>query len=116
MWEKRVLPQFQGSNEQAKQQAFVRMQGWIPSTVGPNLGKLTNYRRSKSAFAKLKIDGNIQGFFVHEDFAQYYKAFVTQDKETAKLIQAGNYAESFWRFFNFGDRPVQFNILGYSES
>lgn len=45
MWEERVLPQFQSSDEQAKQQAFVRMQDWIPSTVGSNIGKLTSLLR-----------------------------------------------------------------------
>ena len=86
-----------------------------PEHIRSQLEAQNRYLRSKSGFAELKIDGCIQDFFIHEDFSQYYKAFVTQDKETAKLIQAGSYAESFWRFYNFESRPVQFNILGYSD-
>jgi len=85
------------------------------------------YIRSKSVFSKLRIDtGNseyLTGDF-SKDLAQYFTAFKRQDKETAKLIQAGSYIHSFYGFLQKkgqkhqilpDDADVVFNVVGYSD-
>jgi hypothetical protein len=85
------------------------------------------YIRSKSVFSNLRIDtGNseyLRGEF-SKDLAQYFTAFKRQDKETAKLIQAGSYIHSFYGFLQKqqqkykilpDDADVVFNVVGYSD-
>jgi hypothetical protein len=81
------------------------------------------YLRSKSVFAKLRIDtGNNDdlGLSLPPDLRRYFTAFKRQDKESAKLIQAGSYAGSFYQFLReidiLNDRTsVVFNVVGYSD-
>lgn len=82
-----------------------------------------NYLRSKSVFAKLRIDTGANDnldFAVSENLTRYFTAFKREDKESAKLIQAGSYAESFYRFLREtailkDDTAVVFNVVGYSD-
>ena len=101
-----------------------------------------NYLRSKSVFAGLSIDTRpadiwtggrkttegcpersrrvvTTGMPFSEGLARYFKAFLRKDKESAKLIQAGSYAYSFYRFLKeqqlIDERPLKFNVVGYSD-
>ncbi|MGK7956055.1 MAG: hypothetical protein AB4063_12520 [Crocosphaera sp.] len=80
--------------------------------------------RSKSVFSKLRIDtGNTEDFdfAFSPDLKRYFTAFKRKDKETTKLIQAGSYAESFYKFLReetqiiTDEKSVLFNIVGYSD-
>jgi len=81
------------------------------------------YLRSKSVFSKLRIDTgatNELSFAFAEDLRRYFTAFKRKDKESAKLIQAGSYANSFYRFMREIDilnheASVVFNVVGYSD-
>ncbi|MEG5056445.1 ATP-binding protein [Microcoleus sp. A2-C5] len=79
-----------------------------------------NYLRSKSVFSKLRID--TESFDVHfsEGLKSYFTAFKYDNKESAKLIQAGGYAYSFYGFLRktgilADDSPLIFNAVGYSD-
>jgi hypothetical protein len=81
------------------------------------------YLGSKSVFSKLRIDtGNNDDFGLtfSQDLTRYFTAFKRQDKESAKLIQAGSYANSFYRFLReinilSDSASVVFNVVGYSD-
>ncbi|MGE5655846.1 MAG: helicase C-terminal domain-containing protein [Actinomycetota bacterium] len=82
-----------------------------------------SYLRSKSIFSKLRIDtGNtnhLSSLFSGE-LKRYLTAFKREDKESVKLIQAGSYAYSFYRFLREidllkADTSVVFNVVGYSD-
>lgn len=79
-----------------------------------------NYVRTKSVFAELSIDAGPLSLPLPEDMARYFKAFVRQDKESMKLIQAGSYAFSFYHFLQTrrllpDDLPIIINAVGYSD-
>jgi hypothetical protein len=79
-----------------------------------------SYLKSKSVFANLGLDSQNNQFLFSESLSQYYKAFVRKDKETIKMIQAGSYAFSFWKWLNeqklIDEKDdVTFNIMGYSD-
>ncbi|OKH36591.1 helicase [[Phormidium ambiguum] IAM M-71] len=82
-----------------------------------------NYLRSKSVFSKLRIDtGNKDdlGFDFSPHLTRYLTAFKREDKESAKLIQAASYTESFYRFLQESgilkdENSVVFNVVGYSD-
>ncbi len=92
-------------------------------TIRGLLASEIKYLRSKSFFANLRIDtGASQNldFNFSEGLARYLTAFNRQDKESAKLIQAGSYAYSFYRFLReMGKIPeeaqVIFNAVGYTD-
>lgn len=80
--------------------------------------------RSKSVFSNLRIDtGDTQDFGLEfsPDLKQYLTAFKRKDKETAKLIQAGAYAYSFYNFLQketdlLDDyKSLLLNVVGYSD-
>ncbi|NET46164.1 MAG: helicase [Okeania sp. SIO2B3] len=80
--------------------------------------------RSKSVFSKLRIDtGDTQDFGLEfsPDLKRYFTAFKRKDKETAKLIQAGAYAYSFYNFLQKetdildNSKSLLFNVVGYSD-
>ncbi len=81
------------------------------------------YLRSKSVFSKLRLDtGNTPGLDLDlsKDLRQYLTAFKRRDKESTKLIQAGSYAHSFYRFLQEYNLLPQssslvFNVVGYSD-
>ena len=79
-----------------------------------------NYLRSKSVFSKLRIDTDSCDVQFSEGLKSYFTAFKYDDKESAKLIQAGGYAYSFYEFLRktgilVDDSPVIFNAVGYSD-
>ncbi len=82
-----------------------------------------SYLKSKSVFAKLRIDTGANdelSFDFSENLTRYFTAFKREDKESAKLIQAGSYADSFYRFLREtdilkDDSKVVFNVVGYSD-
>ncbi|MEP6500117.1 helicase-related protein [Microcoleus vaginatus] len=79
-----------------------------------------NYLRSKSVFSKLRIDTESCDVHFSEGLKSYFTAFKYEDKESAKLIQAGGYAYSFYEFLRktgilADDSPVIFNAVGYSD-
>ncbi|MBD2181202.1 helicase C-terminal domain-containing protein [Aerosakkonema funiforme] len=82
-----------------------------------------SYLRSKSVFSKLRIDTGATdklGFDFGENLTRYFTAFKREDKESAKLIQAGSYARSFYEFLCQTDIlnervSVVFNVVGYSD-
>ncbi len=57
-----------------------------------------NYLRSKSVFSKLRIDTESLGLDFSPGLKEYFTAFKSKDKESAKLIQAGSYIYSFCQF------------------
>lgn len=79
---------------------------------------------SKSFFSKLRIDtgkGEDFGFNFSGELKNYFTAFKRGDKETTKLIQAGSYAYSFYRFLQqeteiiTDGKNLVFNVVGYSD-
>jgi hypothetical protein len=97
-----------------------------PKVLRQLLSREIGYLRSKSQFANLSLDtqlgeilseGNASLF--SQGLQRFYKAFIRQDKESAKLIQAAGYAYSFYSFLKkigkFDEYPIKFNIVGYSD-
>ncbi|MEG5044982.1 helicase-related protein [Microcoleus sp. B4-C1] len=79
-----------------------------------------SYLRSKSVFSNLRIDTSTLGIDFSEGLNRYFTAFKYKDKESAKLIQAGSYAHSFYGFLQTtGMIPdgaeVLLNVVGYSD-
>lgn len=79
-----------------------------------------NYLRSKSVFSQLRIDTESCEVEFSEGLKGYFTAFKYDDKESAKLIQAGGYAYSFYEFLRetgilADDSPLIFNAVGYSD-
>jgi antitoxin component of MazEF toxin-antitoxin module len=79
---------------------------------------------AKSFFSQLRIDtgkGEDFGWSFSEDLKKYLLAFKREDKETAKLIQAGSYARSFYQFLLqetgiiTANNKLVFNVVGYSD-
>ncbi|MCL1464726.1 helicase-related protein [Argonema galeatum] len=87
------------------------------------LGREIGYLRSKSVFSKLRIDTGATddfSFAFAADLTRYFTAFKRKDKESAKLIQAGSYAHSFYRFLREtgilnDEASLVFNVVGYSD-
>ncbi len=78
------------------------------------------YLRSKSVFSQLSIDTEDLDFKFSPDLVRYFTAFKTKDKESAKLIQAGSYAYSFYQFLLSAKilqatDPLTLNVFGYSD-
>lgn len=78
------------------------------------------YLRSKSVFSQLSIDTGDLDFKFSPDLVRYFTAFKTKDKESAKLIQAGSYAYSFYQFLRSAEiiqatDPLTLNVFGYSD-
>jgi hypothetical protein len=79
-----------------------------------------NYLRSKSIFSKIRIDTESLDFNIAGDLKNYFSAFKYNDKESAKLIQAGGYAYSFYNFLHHtglitDDTSLVLNAIGYSD-
>jgi hypothetical protein len=79
-----------------------------------------SYLRSKSVFSNLRMDTSTLGVDFSEDLKGYFTAFKYKDKESAKLIQAGSYAHSFYGFLQqtgiLGqDTEVLLNVVGYAD-
>ncbi|CBN55086.1 MULTISPECIES: ATP-binding protein [Kamptonema] len=79
-----------------------------------------SYLRSKSVFSNLRIDTSTLGIDFSEDLKRYFTAFKYKDKESAKLIQAGSYAHSFYKFLQEkgiipDNADVLFNVVGNSD-
>ncbi len=79
-----------------------------------------NYLRSKSVFSKLRIDTDSCDVHFSEGLKSYFTAFKYDDKESAKLIQAGGYAYSFYKFLRetgilADDSTLICNAVGYSD-
>ncbi|MEA5594812.1 ATP-binding protein [Rivularia sp. UHCC 0363] len=78
-----------------------------------------SYLRSKSVFSQLRIDTQSLGFEFNDDLKSYFTAFKYKDKESAKLIQAGGYAYSFYNFLKdnniINHESITFNAVGYSD-
>ncbi|GHO59282.1 helicase-related protein [Ktedonobacter robiniae] len=81
-----------------------------------------SYMRSKSVFANLSIDtaSGSPDFTFSKGLNTYFTAFKHDDKESAKLIQAGSYAFDFYMFLKerqlFTDTSnITFNIVGYTD-
>jgi hypothetical protein len=81
-----------------------------------------SYLRSKSVFANLSIDtaSGSPNLAFSKDLDTYLTAFKHEDKESAKLIQAGSYAYDFYTVLKergvFADQaPITFHIIGYTD-
>ncbi len=81
-----------------------------------------SYIRAKSVFANLSIDTakGAPGFTFSKGLDTYFTAFTHDDKESAKLIQAGSYAYDFYTALKerrlFSDTTdITFNIIGYTD-
>ena len=90
------------------------------------LSREISYLRSKSQFANLSLDTQVgetlsegNAALFSQGLERFYKAFIRQDKESAKLIQAASYAYSFYTFLKkvgkLDVHPALFNIVGYSD-
>ncbi|MDJ0508142.1 MAG: helicase-related protein [Crocosphaera sp.] len=78
------------------------------------------YLRKKSVFANLGMDSKTPTINLSENLKYHYKAFVTKDKESMKMIQAGSYAYSFYNFLRSKklleeQESIDFKIIGYSD-
>jgi hypothetical protein len=81
-----------------------------------------SYMRSKSVFTNLSIDTDkgSPGFSFSKGLDTYFTAFKHDDKESAKLIQAGSYAFDLYTLLKerhlFADTTdITFNIIGYTD-
>ncbi len=81
-----------------------------------------SYIRSKSVFANLSIDtaSGSPGFNFVKGLDTYFTAFKHDDKESAKLIQAGSYAFDLYTLLKekqlfSASTPITFNIIGYTD-
>ena len=79
-----------------------------------------SYLRAKSVFSNLRMDTSTLGVDFSEDLKRYFTAFKYKDKESAKLIQAGSYAHSFYGFVQqtgiiSSNAEVLFNVVGYGD-
>ncbi|WP_353929368.1 helicase [Okeanomitos corallinicola TIOX110] len=79
-----------------------------------------NYLRSKSVFSKLRIDTESLGLDISPGLKEYFTAFKSKDKESAKLIQAGSYIYSFCQFLEANNiipnkLKLVCNAVGYSD-
>lgn len=79
-----------------------------------------NYLRSKSVFSKLRIDTESLGLDFSPGLKEYFTAFKSKDKESAKLIQAGSYIYSFCQFLQANSlipdvSKLVCNAVGYSD-
>lgn len=79
-----------------------------------------NYLRSKSVFSKLRIDTESLGLDFSPGLKEYFTAFKSKDKESAKLIQAGSYIYSFFQFLQENTilphiSKLVCNAVGYSD-
>jgi hypothetical protein len=79
-----------------------------------------SYLKSKSVFSNLGLDTKTAELNLSKDLKTYFKAFKRQDKETAKLIQAGSYVYSFYEFLRSHHllpekSSIIFNLVGYSD-
>lgn len=79
-----------------------------------------NYLRSKSVFSKLRIDTESVGLDFSPSLKEYFTAFKSKDKESAKLIQAGSYIYSFCQFLQENNfipdiSRLVCNAVGYSD-
>ncbi|MDJ1174605.1 helicase-related protein [Roseofilum capinflatum] len=91
--------------------------------IKSKLIKEINYLRSKSVFSKLRIDTGENpdlDFLFSPGLKDYFTAFKSKDKESAKLIQAAGYAYSFYQFAEkTGIIPkkakVILSAIGYSD-
>ncbi|WP_016953078.1 helicase-related protein [Anabaena sp. PCC 7108] len=79
-----------------------------------------NYIRSKSVFSSLRIDTESLGLDFSPGLKEYFTAFKSKDKESAKLIQAGGYIYSFCQFLEKTAMipdisQLVCNAVGYSD-
>ncbi|VXD15259.1 Helicase-like protein [Planktothrix serta PCC 8927] len=79
-----------------------------------------SYLKSKSVFSNLGLDTKISELNISKELKTYFIGFKREDKETAKLIQAGSYVDSFYKFLRSHNllnpaNSVIFNIVGYSD-
>ena len=90
-----------------------------PAVLRQLLASELRYARSRGQFTRLSIDTEPGEMPFADGLERYYQAFIREDKESAKLIQAGSYAHSFYRFLQeFGlleGRPVSFHVFGYTD-
>ncbi|MEA5616684.1 helicase-related protein, partial [Cronbergia sp. UHCC 0137] len=79
-----------------------------------------NYIRSKSVFSGLCIDTDSLGLDFSVGLKDYFTAFKSKDKESAKLIQAAGYIYSFYQFLQEQTiipdiSQLILNAIGYSD-
>ncbi|MFM7364610.1 MAG: helicase-related protein [Cuspidothrix sp.] len=79
-----------------------------------------NYLRSKSVFSRLLIDTESLDLDFSPGLKEYFTAFKSKDKESAKLIQAGSYIYSFCQFLQANSllpdvSRLVCNAVGYSD-
>lgn len=80
------------------------------------------YLQTKNVFSRLSIDIGQEVFSFPESLSRYFSAFKRDDKESAKMIQAGSYAYSFYQFLTqvtdilpHDEQRIIFNVIGYSD-
>jgi hypothetical protein len=79
-----------------------------------------SYLAEKGAFSRLAIEtGAETGPLFTKQLVPYFTAFASSDKESAKLIQAASYAQSFYQFVRRTgllppDASLTFHVVGYS--
>ncbi|MBS9386502.1 MAG: helicase [Dolichospermum sp. BR01] len=79
-----------------------------------------NYIRSQSVFSSLRIDTESLGLDFSPSLKEYFTAFKSKDKESAKLIQAAGYIYSFCQFLEKtaiipNISQLVCNAVGYSD-
>ena len=81
-----------------------------------------SYYKSKSVFSNLSIDTatSKEKLTFSSGLETYITAFKREDKESAKLIQAGSYVHDFYNFLVNqhileSETPVHVNIIGYTD-
>ncbi len=87
------------------------------------LAREIHYVRSKSVFANLSIDTDVETAsteIISGKLQHYFTAFKREDKESAKFIQAASYAYSFYDFLTAkgiltASDEVILNVVGYTD-
>ncbi len=92
-----------------------------PETLYDLLQADVNYIGAKSFFSTLSIDtGPDRGLTFSAGLDRYFTAFLRDDKESAKLIQAASYARSFYGFLTEQgilpeDDETLINVVGQTD-
>ncbi len=87
------------------------------------LAREIHYVRSKSVFANLSFDTDVETAsteIISGKLQHYFTAFKRKDKESAKFIQAASYAYSFYDFLTekgilAANDEVILNVVGYTD-
>ena len=93
-----------------------------PREINRALAERLRQLRAKSVFSSLSLDTGeeTRKAILHQDFERYLRAFMREDRESIKVIQAASYLASFSGFLAAhgltpSDRDVHCTAIGYTD-